>query len=61
MYAIIHQRLVIEAKRRLVYTRQSVDEISAFLGFNIPAYFSRLFKQFVGVTAGTFRQKGGIW
>ncbi|CAD5282679.1 Transcriptional regulator, AraC family [Alteromonas sp. 38] len=56
--AIIHQRLIIEAKRRLVYTSQSVDEISAFLGFNDPAYFSRFFKQFVGLTASAFRQQG---
>lgn len=58
--AIIHQRLVIEAKRRLIYTKQSVEEISEVLGFNDPAYFSRFFKQMVGVTAGAFRQQGNI-
>ena len=58
--AIIHQRLVIEAKRRLIYTKQSVEEIAAVLGFNDPAYFSRFFKQMVGVTAGVFRQQGNI-
>lgn len=58
--AIIHQRLVIEAKRRLIYTKQSVEEIAEVLGFNDPAYFSRFFKQMVGVTAGAFRQQGNI-
>jgi AraC family transcriptional activator of pobA len=58
--AIIHQRLVIEAKRRLIYTKQSVEEISVVLGFIDPAYFSRFFKQMVGVTAGAFRQQGNI-
>ncbi|WJG09549.1 helix-turn-helix domain-containing protein [Aliiglaciecola sp. LCG003] len=58
--AIIHQRLVIEAKRRLIYTQQSVEEISEVLGFSDPAYFSRFFKQMVGVTAGAFRQQGNI-
>ncbi|MEP4892265.1 MAG: helix-turn-helix domain-containing protein [Aliiglaciecola sp.] len=56
--AIIHQRLVIEAKRRLTYTKQSVEEIAEVLGFSDPAYFSRFFKQMVGVTAGTFRKQG---
>lgn len=59
--AIIHQRLVIEAKRRLVYTKQTIEEIAVFLGFKDPAYFSRFFKQLVGVTAGEFRQQGHIY
>jgi AraC family transcriptional regulator, transcriptional activator of pobA len=58
--AIIHQRLVIEAKRRLIYTKQSLEEIAEVLGFSDPAYFSRVFKQMVGVTAGAFRQQGNI-
>ncbi|MBQ4828425.1 helix-turn-helix domain-containing protein [Alteromonas sp. MMG017] len=58
--AIIHQRLLIEAKRSLVYTKQSVEEISAQLGFNDPAYFSRYFKKMEGVTARAFRQQGNI-
>ncbi|MDP5029460.1 MAG: helix-turn-helix domain-containing protein [Paraglaciecola sp.] len=58
--AIIHQRLVIEAKRRLIYTKQSVEEIAEELGFSDPAYFSRFFKQLVGTTAGCFRQQGNI-
>lgn len=58
--AVIHQRLVIEAKRLLIYTKQSVEEISSVLGFNDPAYFSRFFKHVVGLTAGAFRQQGNI-
>lgn len=58
--AIIHQRLLIEAKRRLIYTQQSVEEISELLGFSDPAYFSRFFKQMVGLTAGAFRQQGNV-
>ncbi|MDC8831891.1 helix-turn-helix domain-containing protein [Alteromonas gilva] len=56
--AIIHQRLVIEAKRRLIYTKQSAEEIADVLGFSDPAYFSRFFKKMVGCTAGAFRQQG---
>lgn len=55
--AIIHQRLLIEAKRCLIYTKQSVEEIAEGLGFSDPAYFSRFFKQMQGVTAGAFRKQ----
>lgn len=58
--AIIHKRLIIEAKRQLIYTQQSVEEISALLGFSDSAYFSRFFKHMTGVTAGAFRQQGNI-
>lgn len=58
--AIIHQRLVIEAKRQLIYTKQNMEEISEVLGFSDPAYFSRFFKQMVGITAGNFRQQGNL-
>lgn len=58
--AIIQQRLLIEAKRSLIYTKQSVEEISAQLGFSDPSYFSRYFKKMVGVTASGFRQQGSI-
>ncbi|MFT6951282.1 MAG: AraC family transcriptional activator of pobA [Paraglaciecola sp.] len=37
-----------------------MEEISEVLGFSDPAYFSRFFKQMVGVTAGAFRQQGNI-
>ena len=42
--AIIQQRLLSEAKRRLVYTRQSNEEIAYTLGFKDHAYFARFFK-----------------
>lgn len=57
--AFIHQRLLIEAKRRLIYTRQSVEEIAFTLGFKDPGYFSRFFKQLEGVSAGQFRRLNG--
>jgi AraC family transcriptional activator of pobA len=53
----IHQRLILEAKRLLYHTAKSVKEISADLGFNDYAYFSRLFKKVAGITAIGFRNK----
>jgi len=38
---LIHQRLLLEAKRNLIYTAMTVSEISHDLGFSEPAYFTR--------------------
>lgn len=53
---LIQERLLIEAKRRLIYTRQTLAEISYTLGYKDPAYFSRVFKQTEGVSPKGFRQ-----
>lgn len=39
----IKNRIVLEAKRKLMYTDFSVKEIAFDLGFNDPAYFTRFF------------------
>ncbi|MBT81670.1 MAG: hypothetical protein CL587_14905 [Alteromonadaceae bacterium] len=57
---LIHQRLVNEAKRRLIYTRQSLDEIADTLGFKDTGYFCRFFKQAEGTTAGEFRRRSEL-
>lgn len=54
--SIIQQRLLSEAKRRLMYTRQSNEEIAFTLGFKDHAYFARFFKKLEGVTAGVYRK-----
>ncbi|MBC6402496.1 MAG: helix-turn-helix domain-containing protein [Hyphomonadaceae bacterium] len=52
-----HNRLILEAKRSLVYTSKSAAEIAHELGFNDPAYFSRFFKKMVGTTPAAFRKE----
>ena len=39
----IKNRIILEAKRKLLYTDFSVKEIAFDLGFNDPAYFTRFF------------------
>ncbi|AXG69320.1 regulatory protein SoxS [Kordia sp. SMS9] len=39
----IKNRIILEAKRQLLYSEQTVKEIAFDLGFNDPAYFSRFF------------------
>ena len=54
---LIAERLMLEAKRRLIYTRASLDEIAFDLGFKDPAYFSRAFKRATGRAPGQFRDQ----
>jgi AraC family transcriptional activator of pobA len=54
---LIHQRLLLEAKRNLIYTTMSIAQIADMLGFSDPAYFSRFFKRISGQTANAFRQQ----
>ncbi|WP_134554862.1 helix-turn-helix domain-containing protein, partial [Pseudomonas aeruginosa] len=53
---IVHQRLLLEAKRDLVYTAMTVNEIADRLGFSEPAYFTRFFKRLSGVSPSVFRK-----
>ena len=52
---LIHQRLMLEAKRLLAYTDLTSAEISHTLGFNDSAYFSRFFKRETNQTPLKFR------
>jgi len=56
---IVHDRLVLEAKRTLMYTSMTVTETAYELGFNDPAYFSRFFSERVGCSPATFRRRTG--
>jgi len=40
---VIKRRIILEAKRQLIYSDASVKHIAFDLGFNDPAYFSRFF------------------
>ncbi|SEN24448.1 AraC family transcriptional regulator, transcriptional activator of pobA [Pseudomonas sp. ok272] len=52
---MINQRLLLEAKRNLVYTSMTVHQVSDSLGFSEPAYFSRFFKRGTGQSPKQFR------
>lgn len=54
---LLHQRLLLEAKRELVYTSMTISQISDLLGFSEPAYFSRFFKRMTGRSPKDFRQQ----
>lgn len=53
----IQKRIILEAKRQLSYTRQSISEIAYELGFEDPNYFWKYFKRYTGLTPGLFRRQ----
>ena len=51
----IHERLVLEARRMLFHTNNTLKEISFELGFSEASYFNRFFKRETGVTPAEYR------
>jgi AraC family transcriptional activator of pobA len=54
---LIHDRLLLEAKRSLTYTNMTIAETAYDLGFTDPAYFSRFFSERVGESPAAFRRR----
>lgn len=53
----IQKKIILEAKRELYYTDKDVKEIAFSLGYEDPAYFSRLFVKACGEPPLSFRRK----
>lgn len=53
---LIAERLLLEAKRRLVFTDASVGEIGYALRFSSASYFTRFFTKLTGETPRAFRE-----
>jgi len=56
---VIHDRLLIEAKRKLIYTARPVSRIAFELGFEDAAYFARFFTERAGSSPSKFRARIG--
>ena len=52
----VHDRLVREACRRLVYVPAPISQIAFDLGFDDPAYFCRFFKRQTGASPSRWRE-----
>ncbi|MFT4753899.1 MAG: AraC family transcriptional activator of pobA [Salibacteraceae bacterium] len=55
--AVIHDRIVLEAKKLLSYSDRSVKDVMFALNFKDAAYFNRFFKSKTGITPTAFRQQ----
>lgn len=57
---LIHERVILEAKKQIHLTYKSMKLIAAELNFDDENYFSRYFKKHTGITPTTFREDVGI-
>ncbi|WP_263601769.1 helix-turn-helix domain-containing protein [Chryseobacterium sp. PET-29] len=53
---LIINRIILEAKRLLIYTDKTIKEIAYDLGYEDPAYFNRLFTGKTGSTPSNFKK-----
>ncbi|WP_186757768.1 helix-turn-helix domain-containing protein [Echinicola salinicaeni] len=52
---LIHDRLILEAKRQIIHSENTIKEIAFNLGFKDRSYFSRFFKQHTGLSPQEFQ------
>lgn len=55
--ALIHNTLISEAKRYLVFSDIAVAEIAERLGFHEPGYFNKFFKRHTGLSPAAYRRQ----
>jgi AraC family transcriptional activator of pobA len=54
---LLADRLISEARRNLVFSLMSIQQIAYELGYSDPAYFTRAFLRATGETPGAFRKR----
>mgnify|MGYP000927934086 CR=1 FL=1 len=54
---LIHDRIVLEAKRQIIHSESTIKEIAYDLGFKDRPYFSRFFKQHTGQSPEQFQKE----
>ncbi|ACU63096.1 helix-turn-helix domain-containing protein [Chitinophaga pinensis] len=53
---LLHDRLILEAKRQIIHSENSIKEVAWLLGFRDRPYFSRFFKVHTGQTPEAFQK-----
>ena len=54
--SIIHERIILEAKRLLLYSDKATEEIAFDLGYKDSGHFSKFFKKQEGVSPSLFKK-----
>ena len=57
---VINDRILLEAKRLLIYSDQSAIEIAEELGYKDASHFSKFFKKHVGMSPTIFRKSRSV-
>lgn len=57
---VLHERIILEAKRLLLYTDNSIKEVAFELGFEEVPPFNRLFKKITQQTPSAFRKESVV-
>ena len=55
--ALIHNVLISEAKRYLIFSDTAVADIAERLGFNEPGYFNKFFKRHTKLSPAAYRRQ----
>ncbi|MBL4708724.1 MAG: helix-turn-helix domain-containing protein [Flavobacteriales bacterium] len=55
---LIYNRIILEAKRLVLYTNYSFQEIAFFLSYSDASHFAKFFKRKTGFSPGNFREDG---
>ena len=55
--ALIIERLILEAKRELLFSQKTIKEIAFYLGFEDQLYFSKYFKKYTGLPPQSIRKE----
>ena len=55
----VNERKMLLAKELILNGEMSLTDISTYLGFDNYNYFSRLFKQYLGITPISLKKNGG--
>lgn len=54
---LLHDRIIVEAKRNLVYSDMTIAQIAYWLGFEDPAYFTRFFTRMCKESPSKYRER----
>lgn len=54
---IIHERIILETKRLLIYTDKTAKEIAYEVGFDDASHLSRLFKKYTSLSPSNFKKQ----
>lgn len=57
---VIERRVALEARRQLLFSGLSIKQIGAELGYEDPAYFSRVLARVLGMAPGAYREQSRV-